>query len=92
MPTKNNAQKRYRQSEVRRMRNRMAKSSVRTENKKFLEALKANDVELAEKEFRSFMKLIDTAGRKGCTIKYPPEKSRLQKQLNSLKKAAASRG
>ncbi len=92
MPAKNNAEKRHRQSEVRRMRNRMTKSKVRTENKKFLDAVEAKDVQVAETEFKEFMKLIDTASRKGVYHKNTAarKKSRLQKQLNALKKAATN--
>ncbi|HOV63158.1 MAG TPA: 30S ribosomal protein S20 [Spirochaetia bacterium] len=92
MPAKSNAEKRHRQSEVHRMRNRMTKSRVRTENKKFLDAVEAKDVKAAETEFREFMKLIDTAGRKGVYHKNTAarKKSRLQKQLNALKKTVAN--
>jgi small subunit ribosomal protein S20 len=54
--------------------------------------VEAKDVQVAETEFKEFMKLIDTASRKGVYHKNTAarKKSRLQKQLNALKKAATN--
>lgn len=86
MPIKGSAEKRQKQSEVRRMRNRMVRSEVRTQEKKFLEAVEAKDKEKAGAEFLAFQKLIDTASKKGV---YPKEtvsrkKSRLHAKLNKI--------
>ena len=68
------------------MRNRMVRSEVRTQEKKFLEAVESKDKEKAGAAFLAFQKLIDTASKKGV---YPKEtvsrkKSRLQAKLNKI--------
>ena len=68
------------------MRNRKVRSEVRTQEKKFLEALESKDKEKAGQEYLTFQKLIDTASRKGV---YPKEtvsrkKSRLHAKLNKI--------
>ena len=80
------AAKRHRQSETRRMRNRMTKSTILTAKKKFLAAVKENDQEKAGAEFNKVVKLLDTAAGKGMFHKntVARKKSRLNKVLNSM--------
>jgi len=88
------AEKRHRQSEERRMRNKAAKSAVRTSVKKFValaqkkdkspEDAAATDAALSE-----MVKKIDTASRKGIIKKNTAarKKSRMQRYYNALKAA-----
>jgi small subunit ribosomal protein S20 len=86
LPNNKSAEKRNRQNSVRRLRNRVRKSEVRTSNRKLLQAVKDENKEVAEKEFQAFSKLIDTATRKGVyhVNTAARKKSRLQKLLNKL--------
>lgn len=86
MAGKSSAEKRHAQSEERRLRNRMARSRVRTANKKFLAAVKDKNKETALASFLDFEKLIDTAQRKGVYHKNTAarKKSRMHKLLNKL--------
>jgi len=83
------AAKRERQNESRRLRNREAKSAVRTAVKKFQLAAQANDKELAKEKFDIAIKLIDTTGSKGVyhSNTVSRKKSRLHAQFNALNKA-----
>lgn len=80
------AAKRLRQSEKRRLRNRMTKSTILTAKKRFLAAVKENDKEKAGSELTSIVKLLDTSAGKGLFHKktVARKKSRLHKQLNSM--------
>jgi len=89
------AEKRHRQSEDRRMRNKAAKSAVRTGVRKFVALAHRKDMPesgIAETEvaLREMVKRIDTAARKGVIKRNAAarKKSRMQKLFNSLKKAA----
>jgi len=62
MPTTKSAKKRLRQSQEKRIRNRSVKRSIRTQYRKVLEAAKAGNVEVAEKEFQEAAKQLDRAG------------------------------
>ena len=81
------AEKRHRQSEERRLRNKSAKSAVRTSVKKFVVLTQKKDVEGAETALREMTKKIDTAARKGIVKKNAAarKKSRMQRLLNTLK-------
>ena len=85
---KDSAEKRHRQSEERRMRNRMAKSAVKTSVKKFVTLAQKKDP-TAETALREMTKKIDTAARKGILKKNAAarKKSRMQKFFNSMKAA-----
>jgi small subunit ribosomal protein S20 len=94
---KSSAEKRHQQSEVRRMRNKAAKSSVRTSVKKFVALARRKDMPesgIAESEaaLRDMVKKIDTAARKGIIKKNAAarKKSRMQKFFNSLKSLKAA--
>lgn len=80
------ASKRHRQSETRRMRNRMTKSTILTAKKRFLDAVKENDQEKAGSLLTSLVKLLDTSAGKGLFHKktVARKKSRLYKVLNSM--------
>ncbi|MDA3939107.1 MAG: 30S ribosomal protein S20 [Spirochaetia bacterium] len=80
------AAKRYRQSETRRLRNRMSKSTILTAKKRFLAAVKDNNKETAGSEFTDIVKLLDTSVGKGLFHKktVARKKSRLRKVLNSM--------
>ncbi|MEA1910667.1 MAG: 30S ribosomal protein S20 [Spirochaetota bacterium] len=80
------ASKRYRQSEKRRIRNRMTKSTILTAKKRFLGAVKEKDQEKAGSELNFLIKLLDTSAGKGLFHKktVARKKSRLQKVLNSM--------
>jgi small subunit ribosomal protein S20 len=80
------AEKRYRQSEERRVRNKAVKTNVRTTVKKFVEAVQKKDKAIAGDEYKSMAKKLDTAARKGVIKKNAAarKKSRMQKLLNSL--------
>ena len=83
------AEKRHRQSEDRRMRNKTAKSAVRTSVKKFIVLTQKKDVPSSEAALKDMVKKIDTASRKGIIKKNAAarKKSRMQRVLNSMKKA-----
>jgi len=81
------AQKRHRQSEERRLRNKSAKSAVRTSAKKFVVLAQKKDVEGADSALKLMIKKIDTAARKGIIKKNAAarKKSRMQRLFNTLK-------
>jgi small subunit ribosomal protein S20 len=83
------AEKRHRQSEVRRMRNKAVKSSVRTSAKKFLVLAQKKTVPEAESALKDMIKRLDTASRKGIIKKNAAsrKKSRMQRLFNSIKAA-----
>jgi small subunit ribosomal protein S20 len=86
---KSSAEKRHRQSEDRRLRNKAAKSAVKTSVKKFVVLTEKKDPE-AETALREMTKKIDTAARKGIIKKNAAarKKSRMQKYFNATMKAA----
>ena len=80
------AEKRHRQSEERRMRNKSAKSAVRTSVKKFVALAQKKDAPGSEAALKEMIKKIDTAARKGIIKKNTAarKKSRMQRYYNSL--------
>jgi len=83
---KGSAAKRHRQSEKARVRHKSERSQVRSSIRRFLEALKAGDQELAREHYLAVTKLIDSAVHKGVYHRNTAArtKSRLQKKLNAL--------
>lgn len=81
------AQKRIRQNEVHRERNRARKGAVKTQIRKFTDAIRARDLEKAEAEFRVVVKNLDQTAAKGTFHKNMAsrKKSRLALRLNTLK-------
>jgi small subunit ribosomal protein S20 len=81
------AQKRHHQSEARRLRNKSAKSAVRTSAKKFVVLAHKKDVSGADAALKEMIKKIDTAAGKGIIKKNAAarKKSRMQRLYNTLK-------
>ena len=77
--------KRHNQSEVRRMRNRSAKSEVRTTARKYTEAVHAANAENAAALLRELSRQLDSAARKGILTKNSAarKKSRMQLLYNA---------
>ncbi len=90
MTVKDSAAKRHRESEVRRMRNKSTKSAVHTSEKKFVEAVRSNDKDLASENLRALVKALDTAAGKGILNKkaVSRKKSRMTKFFNASFSAA----
>jgi len=82
------AEKRYRKSEERRLRNKSAKSAVRTSVKKFVSLAQKKDSG-AEAALREMIKRLDTAAGKGIITKNAAarKKSRMQRYYNLTKAA-----
>lgn len=80
------AEKRHLQSEKRRIRNKRAKSEIRTDAKKVGAAVQGKDKAAAEAALKSMIKDIDTAASKGIVKKNTAarKKSRMQRLVNTL--------
>jgi small subunit ribosomal protein S20 len=80
------AEKRHLQSEKRRVRNKRAKSEIRTEAKKVVAAVQGKDKAGAEAALKAMIKDIDTAASKGIVKKNTAarKKSRMQRLVNTL--------
>ena len=80
------AEKRERQNVKRRMHNRMIKSSVRTQIKKFDAAVQAKDKDATKVAMDLSFKLLDSAASKGVLHKNTAsrKKSRLYKAFAKL--------
>jgi small subunit ribosomal protein S20 len=80
------AAKRQRQNAARRLRNRTAKSTVRTATRRFKTAVEQQDTETAAVELKQVIKLIDSYANKGLFHKNTAarKKSRLTAMLNKL--------
>ncbi|MCI7806269.1 MAG: 30S ribosomal protein S20 [Bullifex sp.] len=80
------AEKRERQNVKRRMHNRMIKSSVRTQIKKFDAAVVAGDKEAAKDAMALSFKLLDSAASKGVLHRNTAsrKKSRIYKAFAKL--------
>ena len=85
------AHKRIRQNVARRARNRARKSAVKTQIRKFTDALHERDVEKARTEFRAVTRKLDQTAAKGTLHKNMAarKKARLAKRLNALVGSAA---
>ena len=83
------AEKRHRQSEERRMRNKAAKSAVRTSVKKYIALAQKKDIPESEAALKEMIKKIDTAARKGIVKKNTAarKKSRMKRYFNSMQAA-----
>ena len=81
------AKKRVRQNATRRVINRARKSMVKTQIKHFEAALSAGEVEAATERFRLLVKKLDSVASTSTMHKNTTSrmKSRLARQLNSLK-------
>ena len=90
MPNTKSAEKRLRQTEVRRSRNRSVKTALKTQIKKVASAIQEGDVEKAEAQYRLAAKKLDQAGAKDVIHKNAAarKKSRLQSMILKAKKPA----
>ncbi len=81
------ALKRARQAEVRTQRNRANRSRLRTELRRFREALAAGNKQAAQQGFRQTVAVIDKAIQKGIIHRNTAAryKSRLNARLSALK-------
>ena len=86
MPEQGSAAKRHRQNETHRIKNRSARSAVRTEIKKYTEAIRVKDKDSAEKELAQIVKMLDTAAGKKIYHKntIARKKSRLHRMLSTI--------
>lgn len=89
MPNSASASKRLRQNEALRLKNRAARTRVRSQVKKVRSAIKAGDVEKCEAEFRTATKKLDQAAAKGLLHANAAArtKSRLSKAIKEVKQA-----
>ena len=88
MPNTKSAKKRLRQNKVRQLRNRVVKSSIRTQLRKVREAIKAGDWERATGEMRLAQKRLDQAGAR--RVIHPNKAARLKSRMQAaLKRARA---
>ncbi|MCB9849100.1 MAG: 30S ribosomal protein S20 [Phycisphaerales bacterium] len=83
------AKKRIRQNSAARKRNVSAKSALKTQIRKFEDALKANDLATAETQLRTVTKKIDQTASTSVMHKNAAarRKSRLAKKLNAARAA-----
>ncbi len=90
MPNTRSAAKRARQSEKRRLRNRMHKGRARTYVKKALALIEEGRLDEAEEMVRLAISALDRAWERGVLHKntVARKKSRLMKRLNDAKRAA----
>lgn len=86
MAKQSSAEKRHRQSEERRLRNKTAKSAVRTSVKRFVANVQKKDTAEAEAALKDMIKKLDNAAGKGIIKKNAAsrKKSRMQRLFNSL--------
>lgn len=87
MPNTEQAKKRMRQNEKRRLLNRARKSELKTFTKHTLTAIEQGSVTDAEENFRLAQKKADKAAKTNTIHpnKAARRKSRLQKKINALK-------
>ncbi len=93
MPNTKSAKKRLRQSLVRRVRNRAAKSVIKTHVRKVRDAIAAGNVEVGEAELRVTAKKLDKAAAAGVIHANLAArvKSRLSKALKAAKQKPAKK-
>lgn len=86
MEINKSAEKRARQSQERRIRNRSAKSRIKSAAKVFSARLAEKNQEAAQEELKNVVSLLDTYAGKGILHKNTAarKKSRLYAQLNKL--------
>jgi len=84
----NSAEKKHRRSEERRLRNKAAKSAVRSSVKAFVTLAQKKDPQ-ASAALKEMIKKIDTAAGKGIIKKNAAarKKSRMQRYYNAMKAA-----
>ncbi|MBI1268840.1 30S ribosomal protein S20 [bacterium] len=87
MPNIKSAKKRVKVAERNRVRNRVWKSRVRTEQSKIEEALKAGELNTCDEQVKTYYEVIDKAINKGVLHKNAGarKKARLVKRINKQK-------
>ena len=86
------AEKRFRQSEVRRIHNKAIKSKCRTLAKKFVQSVHEKDAALAMEKYKLLQKELDSAKSKGVlkANTVARKKSRMMKLYNNAFSQSAS--
>jgi len=86
VPTLPSAKKRMRQNIKRQAANRARKSRVKTQIKKFMEAVAAGDRDQAEQQYRVTAKMLDQTAAKGVihVNEAARRKARLAKRLETV--------
>ncbi|MBQ9630860.1 MAG: 30S ribosomal protein S20 [Treponema sp.] len=86
------AEKRFRQSEVRRIHNKAIKSKCRTLVKKFVQSVHEKDAALAMEKYKLLQKELDSAKSKGVlkANTVARKKSRMMKLYNNAFSQSAS--
>jgi small subunit ribosomal protein S20 len=87
LPGKSSAAKRHRQSQSRRLRNKMVRTRVRTSTRKLAELVEAKSKEEAAKQYNAVASLLDRAASKGVIHRNTAarKKHRLQRMLSGGK-------
>ena len=87
MPNSASAKKRLRQNQDRRLKNRSARTALRTQVKKVRKAILEGNVEASETEFTKAVKALDKAAAKGLLHANAAArtKSRLSKAIKGIK-------
>ncbi len=88
MPNIKSAKKRVKVIETKTLQNKMFRSAMKTEIKKYNAAIAAGDLALAQETYKEATKKIDVAASKGIIHKNAAahKKSQFTKALNGLKK------
>ena len=88
MPNIKSQKKRDRQNKKRELKNKIVKSKIKTETKKFIQSVeKSNNIEEAEKNLSTLFNVLDSAVKKSAVHKNfaSNKKSKAAKLLNSAK-------
>lgn len=88
MPNNRNAEKAVRQNEKRRLRNRAARTSIRTVIKKVHESVSGSDPAVADQALLTAVKKLDQAASKKFIHKN--KAARLKSRLTTLRNKAAA--
>jgi len=85
------AKKRIRQNEKNRARNRARKSMVRTQTKRFLDAVSEGKTDLAQQEFKTLTRKLDKVASTSTMHKNTAAriKSRMARRLSSMQAKTA---
>ncbi|MDP3012306.1 MAG: 30S ribosomal protein S20 [Candidatus Hydromicrobium sp.] len=89
MPNIKSQEKRNRQNTKRRIKNRLLKTRIKTDQKRLAEVVNSKNIEEAEKNFNILSKHLDKAVKKGAVHKNfsANKKSKAAKLVNSIKKS-----
>ncbi|MBC8387590.1 MAG: 30S ribosomal protein S20 [Actinobacteria bacterium] len=89
MPNIKSQEKRNRQNIKRRIKNRLLKTRIKTDQKRLAEAVNSKNTEEAEKSFNILSKHLDKAVKKSAVHKNfsANKKSKAAKLVNSIKKS-----